>query len=251
MNLIDMLLAENHLVALLGFDRYFMPVFTSMRCSHCGDVIRGIMFQCVEQRCQEFRKNELGDYVCENCYYTSAHPRSHLVKHYKHSILQETITQEISRKICRCSSVPRIDKNGVTLALFPVDPSASHRGSPKMGTIKCGLLTLNDRIAEAKYESQLSLVEKRKELEEIRKEAAGEKETDLATLNMHSPIQLNRDGGALYDEYEDEDIPAHIKRYTDRYPFGNVHVSLMVGPLVIENGANQSVFSLYGLKVLG
>jgi hypothetical protein len=103
---------------------------------------------------------------------------------------------------------------------------------------------LNDRIAEAKYESQLSTVEKHKELEEIRKEAVGLKEPNTAAQNIYSPVQLNRDGGALYDEYEDENIPAHIRRYTDRYPFGNVHVSLMVGPLVVENGAQKLGFSM-------
>lgn len=210
-----------------------------MPCSYCGDIIRGIMFQCVEQKCREFRKRELGDYICENCYYTSAHPRKHLTKKYKHSIIQETITPERSRKICRCSSVPRADKNGVPSTLFPVDPKALHRGSPNKGTIKCGLLTLNERIAEAKYESQMSLADKRRELDEIRKEAAGEKESNRRNSNVDSPVQLIRDGGALYDEYHDEDIPLHIKRYTDRYPFGNVHVSLMVGPLIIENGAKK------------
>jgi len=121
-----------------------------------------------------------------------------------------------------------------------VDPKALHRGSPNKGTIKCGLLTLNERIAEAKYESQISLAEKRRELDEIRKEAAGERGSNRRNSNAEFPVQLNRDGsGALYDEYHDEDIPLHIKRYTDRYPFGNVHVSLMVGPLIIENGAKK------------
>ena len=231
--------ADNQLVALQCLDRYYMPVFIPLACTHCGEVIRGITFQCVEQGCREFRKKELGDYICENCYYTSAHPRSHLTKRYKHSVLQETITPEISRKICRCSSVPRIDKNGITSTLFPVDPTALHRGSPNKGTMKCGLLTLNERIAEAKYESQVSLVEKRKELEIIRKEAVDGREPDGRALKRQSNANLNRDRGALYDEHSDEDIPTHIKRYTDRYPFGNVHVSLMFGPLVIENGAKK------------
>jgi hypothetical protein len=216
-----------------------MPVFIPMPCSHCGDIIRGIMFKCIERKCREVRKSGLGDCICENCYYTSAHPRKHLTKKYKHSILQETITPERSHKICRCSSVPRADENGVPSILFPVDPKSLHRGSSNKGTIKCGLLTLNERIAEAKYESQLSLAEKRKELDEIRKEENGEREPIRKTSSANSPAHLNRDGGALYDEYHDEGIPVHIKRYTDRYPFGNVHVSLMVGPLIIENGAKK------------
>ncbi|KAJ5326117.1 uncharacterized protein N7506_009219 [Penicillium brevicompactum] len=38
----------------------------------------------------------------------------------------------------------------------------------------------------------------------------------------------------------DEDIPLFFRRYTERYPFGNVHMALRVGPLVIENGVSHS-----------
>jgi hypothetical protein len=37
----------------------------------------------------------------------------------------------------------------------------------------------------------------------------------------------------------DGDIPLFFRRYTEKYPFGNVHMALRVGPLVIENGVSQ------------
>lgn len=37
----------------------------------------------------------------------------------------------------------------------------------------------------------------------------------------------------------DEDIPFFLRQYTEKYPFGNVHMALRVGPIVIENGVTQ------------
>ena len=37
----------------------------------------------------------------------------------------------------------------------------------------------------------------------------------------------------------DEDIPLFFRQFTEKYPFGNVHMALRVGPLVIENGVSQ------------
>jgi hypothetical protein len=37
----------------------------------------------------------------------------------------------------------------------------------------------------------------------------------------------------------DRDIPLFFRKYTEKYPFGNVHMALRVGPLVIENGVSQ------------
>ena len=34
----------------------------------------------------------------------------------------------------------------------------------------------------------------------------------------------------------ENDVPSYMRKYTDRYPFGNVHVALQFGPVVIENG---------------
>ena len=37
----------------------------------------------------------------------------------------------------------------------------------------------------------------------------------------------------------DEDIPFFFRKYTEKYPFGNVHMALRVGPLLVENGVAQ------------
>jgi hypothetical protein len=34
----------------------------------------------------------------------------------------------------------------------------------------------------------------------------------------------------------DKGIPFHLRRYIKKFPLGNVHMGLMVGTLIIENG---------------
>lgn len=36
-----------------------------------------------------------------------------------------------------------------------------------------------------------------------------------------------------------KEIPLLYRKFTNRYPFGNVHVALMFGPLMIENGVPE------------
>ncbi|KAL8299181.1 hypothetical protein RB593_009180 [Gaeumannomyces tritici] len=38
----------------------------------------------------------------------------------------------------------------------------------------------------------------------------------------------------------DDDIPLFFRRFATKYPFGNVHMALRVGPLVIENGVSHT-----------
>ncbi|KAK6528282.1 hypothetical protein TWF281_009528 [Arthrobotrys megalospora] len=41
---------------------------------------------------------------------------------------------------------------------------------------------------------------------------------------------------AVEEAAADDDIPFFLRRYTEQYPFGNVHMALRIGPLVVENG---------------
>ncbi|KKY27871.1 hypothetical protein UCDDS831_g00584 [Diplodia seriata] len=42
--------------------------------------------------------------------------------------------------------------------------------------------------------------------------------------------------GIADEEKAEEEIPFYLRHYTKKYPFGNVHMALRVGPLTIENG---------------
>jgi hypothetical protein len=45
--------------------------------------------------------------------------------------------------------------------------------------------------------------------------------------------------GAMLNEALDADVPTPLERYTTNFPFGNTHVAIMVGPLIIENGVTK------------
>jgi hypothetical protein len=77
------------------------------------------------------------------------------------------------------------------------------------------------------------------------KKVSGWRRRQLRTVtrtSLHDAKQRTATSGAttVADEVEaDEDIPFFFRKYTEKYPFGNVHMSLRVGPLVIENGVTQ------------
>lgn len=54
-------------------------------------------------------------------------------------------------------------------------------------------------------------------------------------LNSVSAPHLIDAGEAMIDD----DIPLFFRRHTEKYPFGNVHMALRVGPLVLENGVSK------------
>lgn len=223
-----------------------MPVFRPLRCAECQSIIRGILFRCVKEECKFERPLKPGDYICEDCYREPRHPQSHMAKEYKHSVLRSSITEDISRRICRCTSVRQRDANGQSIPLFPVAATAQHRIA---GGAKCGLLNLKDRISDAKLEQQHLKVATRKHQDEKRKASA--------RVDTGSPIQptkgpknfshvKGRPGtgaqqAASVEKNAHKDIPWYLRKNIKKIPFGNVHIMLMVGTIIIENGVPGQV----------
>lgn len=219
-----------------------MPSFKPLQCSRCEHTIRGCMFRKVDQD---------NVAVCETCYREGLYGDDSYLKAYKHCILRNTITAEKSQKICRCSTVPHLKPDGNYKELFPVGDEA-HRGS-EAGTkgLKCGLLNLGTRVAEAKYEGMLSRHEKHIDLgdqkrsddarEERRRkygELLGLKMVNQASL-IDSRQRIAERGRTVGLEEDDESIPFFMRKFANKYPFGNVHMALRFGPLLIENGVEQ------------
>ena len=44
----------------------------------------------------------------------------------------------------------------------------------------------------------------------------------------------------INEKEAEADIPFFVRRITDRYPFGNVHMALRLGPVVVENGVEHT-----------
>jgi len=206
--------------------------------------------------------------ICEDCYRVYCYGQDSFVKAYKHCILAKVITPAASRNICHCATVPHFDNSGRSRSLFPVEIEEKHLNVDGTGGIQCGILKLGELVALAKYDGIQTVVgvTARRKLRDIaqvskpqnegkkaRHEAkvakvakvSGWRRPQLKTVtgtSLHDAKQRTVTSGATTAATEaeaDEDIPFFFRKYTEKYPFGNVHMSLRVGPLVIENGVAQ------------
>jgi hypothetical protein len=221
-----------------------IPVLAPSRCTNCDTIIRGSMYCRTETGTK--------DQICEECYLKEFIGKPGFVKTYKHCILNEIINPRVSRKICMCEEVPHHDSQGMSLSLFPVDKEARHRKNGA-GKVECGLLKLGEMVAEAKYDGMRTITtrpkskgrEDKKErlahAETIRIQQSGHRPKTVEKESQHGPDRAAATGTAIaLEEAEaDEDIPFFLKEFAERYPFGNVHIALRVGPILIENGVRK------------
>lgn len=225
----------NCIVSLQKFYNDFTPSFRPLQCAICKKVIRGSFFECVEDDCSKTK----GDGpICQDCQNAGKHSGHNLRKHYKHCVLAESISASTGRKICRCGTVARHDTDGKSRSLYPVHAKDKHRTTPK-GTVQCGLLDLPSLIAEAKFENVVLKVDKRSTLEEEKRLA---REEAIRRESQKGANQYRRQTTTdTVDEKEaEEDVPFFMRKITDRYPFGNVHMALRLGPILIENGVQHT-----------
>ena len=176
--------------------------------------------------------------MCQDCQNAGKHQHHSFRKHYKHCVLTESIDASTSRNICRCGTVARHDTVGKSRRLYPVHAKDKHRSTPK-GTVQCGLLDLPNLIAEAKFENVVQKVDRRSTLEEEKRLARQEA---IRRESQKGANQYRRQTTTeTVDEKEaEEDVPFFMRRITDRYPFGNVHMAIRVGPILIENGVQHT-----------
>jgi hypothetical protein len=253
---------------LIKFSKHWIPIFAPLHCSNCSSIIRGIIFGVLNELQEERR---ILTNICEDCYREHHYGDQNYVKIYKHCILSEAITPVASRNICRCDWVPHYDNNGRPCVLFPTGKGDQHRSIGGPGGLQCGLLKLGELVAEAKYKGMQTIVtkegkskkarslaeekhaqevqeekkkrEKAKEDEKVKKQQ-GKKPRTVTEMSLHDPTQRTATVGSsvVAQEVEaDEDIPFFLRKYTEKYPFGNVHMALRIGPILIENGVSQYV----------
>ena len=231
-----------------------IPILTSLQCSPCGSIIRGSMY-CKEST-EKGQKQTSAERICEDCYRENFFGKPEFVKTYKHCILNEIITSRASRKICMCEDVPHYDSQGKSLTLFPVSKDDKHRKADKPGIVECGLLKLGEIVAEAKYNGMRTITTRKKQKKkrnladekrednqrvETTKQKQPQRPKTVTQQSQHAPNRNAMTGTAVaVEEAEaDEDIPFFLRQYTEKYPFGNVHMALQIGPVVVENGVAQ------------
>ncbi|KAK3326732.1 hypothetical protein B0H66DRAFT_449385, partial [Apodospora peruviana] len=229
-------------LSLLKFDQNNCPVFQLARCALCREIIRGSMFRCTVPDCTEDGHEGV---ICQGCQHDGKHTNAHLTKEYKHCVLEENIDLATSRQLCRCNTVARFNNDGQPRKLFPVLKADDHR-STKKGGVSCCLLNLPNAVAEAKYDGVLmkpqhtTLGNERAEAEETarRLEEKRKKQAKDSSYNQIATETIN-------EKKAKDDIPFFMRNVTDRYPFGNVHMALRIGPLMIENGVPDTKGGAY------
>ncbi|KAG4254148.1 hypothetical protein FPRO06_11440 [Fusarium proliferatum] len=265
-------------LALSKFNDDFTPNFEPLRCmrKQCKKVVRGSMF---------IRNDDGSDpgIICEECYRSHYYGKDPYTKVYKHCILSETITPEISRKLCACQRIINASNDE---SLFPISWPEGHTGYGSNIKDKCKLLQLGDAVAEAKYLGLQSSVgakpRSRKDIEKSNWKARVEEQQknrdtwsygytsstkgDVSDFEDEEEPKSKNDSGprggrlkmmktvqetslhandrsptstsvsVAEEAAEDGDIPLFFRKYVEKYPYGNVHMALRVGPIVIENG---------------
>ncbi|KAM0553391.1 hypothetical protein ACHAPJ_007405 [Fusarium lateritium] len=226
------------------YDDLNQPVFGAQKCHECKSTIRGCMFQDTSTE---------GVIICESCYREKHYGQTRFIKKYKHCCLPTALTPEISRKLCYCGTVRRRDNEGRSRSLWPVDPEldAGHHIKGGRGRVGCGLYTVTDTFAEAKYASTRSKFGKHDSLLHLRKrDPVGGDRLPTGASNKKQPSKLGHIFETSLPEYgysygfstdSPEDIPIYLRSTIEKYPYGNVHMALRFGPLIIENGVANTM----------
>jgi hypothetical protein len=268
------LLADQQTVAVTGF-RVARPqlVFQSAMCGKCSRVIRGSSYQCI-QSCKMTGVSLFNPYmICEPCflYKKTTCPGKHaLRKSYKHSILPEVINPQVTEKLCSCkiSGISWATKGAYS---FPVDKNDKHTGKCGLLLLRQSII----RARKGSLRDILQPKQKGIKLTKKKREKIGQPYKDtLSVSSLGSLLSLcdseeDLKGDVKEDEIDDmlEDIRNSEKARNEflqvlekseaqtrqalpsiggrrrfletikTYPFGNVHMSLMVGPIIFENGA--------------
>ncbi|KAK0616944.1 hypothetical protein B0T14DRAFT_605114 [Immersiella caudata] len=223
-----------------SYDEGHMPIFVPQLCFACDVVIRGSMF----------RNIKTDDIMCEACYRKHHYGHADMTKVYKQCCLRKAVSAKDSQEICNCIDVRRRDSSGRLRILFPVDNDSANsekhlNTKATTGKVRCGLYELTDMVAEAKYASTQSKLGAKKTLESAkREERMHYRPAQIKNPNGEDPGPRNTatEFGNSYGATtkNTEDVPFYLSDIVDEYPYGNVHMALRVGALVIENGVSNT-----------
>jgi hypothetical protein len=199
------------------------PEFLPLNCNGCHDIIRGSHFQRLSTE-NEYESNGSEVVICESCFRDLDSRQSELRKLHKHCVLSDCITTEEARRICSCPHIRRSDIQ------FPF-PEATGGGPGARSYHKawCPLRNLTRMHMNAKLqEVEASTVPMPKQ---------PEAETRNAWFRTIDGLSESMSTGWKYvsDGMSKTVTPIGNKIYN----FGNVHMALMLGPIVIENGVEK------------
>ncbi|KAL8366755.1 hypothetical protein RB595_010558 [Gaeumannomyces hyphopodioides] len=217
--------------------------FVSLECSSCEKAIQGSYFECVGDGCACIYTPGKSVF-CETC---SREPRSKhrpdaLRKVHKRCVLSDCLSEEAARRACRCPGLGAPSKpddtngtNDATCSNSSLDSEHVQRPLFQFGAgdrhgheQTCALARLRRRHERAKM-TELQRLGMLEGTPESGGDARGPPGLAAARAAARAAVGAASRAGA------------RAIKATDNIPYGNVHMSLMVGPLMIKNGVPQFV----------
>ncbi|KAH7312487.1 hypothetical protein B0I35DRAFT_480940 [Stachybotrys elegans] len=224
-----------------AFDEVGLPILAPQQCSQCYTPIRSSVFASIHD-------DRVA--ICEGCYRRNHFGQPSFAKQYKSCCLPRTITPRLGRKVCHCPDLPRRDENGRLHDIWPFAKPADAKlhVHGHQGSVSCGLTRLPNLVAEAKFagtrlktdgDSTLSkfFEEDREQDKVLASRYHRGRETvaemgNMTTLDLISDFPTSK-GSIIGSSGQ---VPRYLGPSADAHPFGNAHMALRIGPIVIENG---------------
>jgi hypothetical protein len=227
----------------------FRVEFNSLNCSSCQQTIRGSAFWCSEG-CRvdepvngDSESNFCGDppplVLCEACGRQSFHPTEHLTKFAKHCVLAEASSVTGTSLMCSCN------QSDSASAKYPF---TKLERDEHLQT--CELRQLMQKHMKARTDDLL-----------VCKEVSQNRDDSTLKDNSKSGIRahLSRWNSGSSSNNQHKNLPTHKRTNSEstsksllrkiirpaasiaatRVRYGNVHMALSFGPIVIENGAPE------------
>ncbi|KAL8340921.1 hypothetical protein RB601_006836 [Gaeumannomyces tritici] len=220
--------------------------FVALECSSCEKAIQGSHFECVGDGCACTHTHGRSVF-CETCSRepNSKHRPDTLRKIHKRCVLSDCLSEEAAQRACRCPGLGAPSKpDNTTYSSSSSSGPGSERpqrplfpfgaGDRDRHEQTCALARLRRRHERAKVTElqRLGMLEETPEGDGG--EAGGLPALAAARAAVRAAVGVASRAGA------------RATKVADNIPYGNVHMSLMVGPLIIENGVPQS--SLWSAK---
>ncbi|KIL84690.1 hypothetical protein FAVG1_12217 [Fusarium avenaceum] len=192
--------------------------FTYFNCNDCGKVFRAAYYECSEGcHHRDWEDTEEAFAVCAQCYQTTDHNIQHLRKRTIH----HPFTEAVAKELCQC---PGIDNPLKVVIDFPHPErweELFEERQRKKQTLEghgrgCQYLAMEFK--------RLRVIDTVNETEDKDWEEMLKKRLKEQNRNYHYPLKNK----AL------KIFPRFIR--SRLFPAGNAHVSVMFGPLIIENG---------------
>jgi hypothetical protein len=192
--------------------------FIYLTCNDCGKIFRAAYYECSEGcHHRDWEETEEVFAVCAQCYQKTDHDIQHLRKR----IIHQPFTEAVAKELCQC---PKVDNPLKVVIDFP-DPERWEELFEERQKQK---RTLEGHTRACQY---LAMEFKRRSVIDT---VNGKEDKEYEEMLKKRLKEQNRRYHPRLKDKALKTLPKFIRSHY--FPVGNAHVSVMFGPLIIENG---------------